>query len=67
MTTRSWWISAAVAMTVATVPITAQAQAPCGSAGYTYTLGLGASLTGCFTGVLTQLGEDAGFISDQYY
>jgi hypothetical protein len=67
MASRSWWIGAVAAMTVAAAPTAAQAQSQCGSAGYTYSLGLGGALTGCFTGVLSQLGEDAGFISDQYY
>lgn len=67
MTSRFTWLGAAALVAIAVSPIRAPAQTQCGGAGYTYTLGLGGSLIGCFTGNLTQLGEDAGFISDQYY
>jgi hypothetical protein len=68
MTSRSWWLGAAAIVAVALVPIRAPAQAAdCGGAGYTYSLGLGGSLNGCFTGSLSQLGEDAGFVSQQYF
>lgn len=67
MTNRNIWLGAAALVAVAVSPIRAPAQTQCGGTGYTYTLGLGGSLVGCFTGNLTQLGEDAGFISDQYY
>lgn len=67
MTTRFTWLGAAALVAIAVSPIRAPAQSQCGGAGYTYSLGLGGSLIGCFTGSLTQLGEDAGFISDQYY
>jgi len=67
MTNRFTWLGAVALVAIAVSPIRAPAQTQCGGAGYTYSLGLGGALTGCFTGALTQLGEDAGFISDQYY
>lgn len=65
---RTYLLSTAAVAGLVLAPARASAQVdPCGSAGYTYSLGLGGSLNGCFTGVLTQLGEDAGFVSDQFY
>ena len=68
MTFRSYLLGAtAVGLMLAPAHAPAQAIDPCGTAGYLYSLGLGGSLNGCFTGVLTQLGEDAGYVSQQYY
>ncbi len=65
MTWRSGFLSVVALGAAALTPQRAQAQACTG--GYTFSLGLGGSLSGCFTGVLTQLGEDAGYVSNQYY
>lgn len=65
---RSYLLGTAAVAGFVLAPVRASAQVdPCGTAGYTFSLGLGGSLNGCFTGVLTQLGEDAGYISDQFY
>ena len=65
MTWRSGLLSVIARVATSLTPQRAQAQACTG--GYTFSLGLGGSLSGCFTGVLTQLGEDAGAISNQYF
>jgi hypothetical protein len=69
MNIRSYCLGAAALAGFVLAPTGASAQIvnPCGLATYSFSLGLGGSLAGCFTGVLTQLGEDAGFVSQQYY
>lgn len=65
---RSYLLGTAAVAGLVLAPARASAQEdPCGTAGYIFSLGLGGNLNGCFTGVLTQLGEDAGYVSDQYY
>jgi hypothetical protein len=65
---RSYLLGTAAFAGLVLAPSRASAQVdPCNGAGYTFSLGLGGALNGCFTGVLTQLGEDAGYISTQYY
>lgn len=66
---RAHLIVAAVVAAAAVAPSHASAQLSnnCGTAGYTFSLGLGGYLSGCFTGQLSQIGEDAGFVSQQYY
>ena len=50
------------------VPSRASAQGGgCSLATYSATLGLGGALTGCFTFKLTELGENAGGIANQFY
>lgn len=67
MTLRSRLLAATLFTLAAGVPARAQAQAaPC-TGGYSVTLGIGGSLSGCFAGVLGALGEDAGLVSNQYY
>ncbi|MEI2718561.1 MAG: PEP-CTERM sorting domain-containing protein [Gemmatimonadales bacterium] len=47
------------------MPARAAAQSP--SCTYTFSLGLGGSISGCWAATISQLGEDAGFVSDQYF
>jgi hypothetical protein len=35
--------------------------------GYTFHLGIGGNIAGCYSALISQLGEDAGAISDQYF
>jgi len=51
---------------VALAPGKAKAQS-CGPVGYVATLGLGGTLTGCFSATLQQLGENATGIGQQYF
>src|SRR5689334_18747147 len=67
---RTMLVGAAVLGAVALMPKPASARGitpSCNGAGYFATLGLGGNLNGCFFGVLRELGEDAGLVSDQYY
>lgn len=34
---------------------------------YTFSLGLGGSISGCYSGFITEVGEDAGYTSSQYF
>ena len=65
MTLRSRLLGVAAVAALTMTPRHATAQA-C-STGYTFSLGLGGALSGCFTGSISEVGEDAGFISDQFY
>lgn len=69
MRVRSMLVGTAALVGVALMPNRALAGTTpsCNGAGYFVTLGLGGNLTGCFSGILTELGEDAGLISSQYY
>ena len=62
---RSFLLGGLVLVGAASMPARAAAQSP--SCTYTFSLGLGGSISGCWSATLTQLGEDAGFESDQYY
>lgn len=64
----SFIVGAAVLAAVALTPAQASAQTvPCRTATYSATLGLGGSLNGCFSFALVELGENAGFTSNQFY
>jgi hypothetical protein len=55
---------------VALIPGPARAGIPlgdCHGVGFIATLGLGGNLHGCFNGTLSELGEDAGLTSTQFY
>ncbi len=65
MTLRSLLLGGLVLVGAASLPARASAQLP--SCTYTFSLGLGGSISGCWDATLTQLGEDAGFVSDQYF
>jgi hypothetical protein len=67
MKMRNRMVVATVIAALFSAPRIAAAQSGCGVAGYTFSLGLGGSLMGCFTGTITELGEDAGAVSDQFY
>lgn len=62
---RTLFAGAAVLAAVALAPSAASAQNT--SCTYTATLGIGGSLTGCFTFTMSELGENAGYVSQQYY
>lgn len=64
MKIRSCLIAAAVVAGATFTPARAPAQTACG---YTFSLGIGGSLSGCFAGVISMLSEDAGLVSNQYY
>lgn len=57
-------VTAAFAAAATLAPARAEAQSACS---YTFSLGMGGSLSGCFAGVISGLGEDAGLVSNQYY
>ena len=65
MTLRSLFLSGLVLAGAASLPARASAQAP--GCTYAFSLGLGGSISGCWAATITQLGEDAGFVSDQYF
>lgn len=53
--------AAAVSFAALPAPLTAQ------GCSYTFSLGIGGSISGCYSGVITELGEDAGGVSGEYY
>lgn len=65
MKLRSLFLGSVALLGVAMLPGKAAAQAP--GCSYIFTLGLGGSISGCYGATISQLGEDAGFISDQYF
>ena len=65
MRLRSLLLGGLLLVGAASMPARAAAQSP--GCTYTFSLGLGGSITGCWAASLTQLGEDAGFVSDQYF
>jgi len=69
MKIRSMFAGAAVLAAVSLAPTRASAQGapPCFLNTYSAILGLGGSLQGCFQFTLTELGENAGGVADQFY
>lgn len=65
MTLRTLLLGGLVLAGAASLPARASAQAP--GCTYTFTLGLGGSVAGCYSATISQLGENAGFVSDQYF
>jgi hypothetical protein len=63
MKLRSVMYGAVLLAGTALIPARASAQ----SCIYQFTLGLGGSISGCYTASISQLGEDALYKSDQYY
>jgi|CXWL01.1.fsa_nt_gi hypothetical protein len=62
---RSFLLGGLVLVGAASMPARVAAQTP--GCTYTFSLGLGGSISGCWAATLSQLGEDAGFVSDQYF
>ena len=70
MQLRSLLVGAMAVTGVAMIPTRARAgviPGDCHGVGYLPTLGLGGNLNGCFNGTLSELGEDAGLTSTQFY
>ncbi|MBK7594892.1 MAG: PEP-CTERM sorting domain-containing protein [Gemmatimonadetes bacterium] len=65
MTLRSLLLGGLVLAGAASLPARASAQSP--GCTYTFSLGLGGSISGCWAATISELGEDAGFVSDQYF
>ncbi|MGH7592798.1 MAG: PEP-CTERM sorting domain-containing protein [Gemmatimonadales bacterium] len=63
---RSLLVAAIVSAGVSAISKPASASTPT-TCTYSFTLGLGGSISGCYSGVLSQLGEDAGLVSTQYF
>ena len=62
MRTRSLLLGAMALVAIGLAPRRLEAQC-----GYTYSLGLGGSIAGCFGGSITEIGEDALYQSGQYF
>jgi hypothetical protein len=62
---RTLFAGAAVLAAVALAPTAASASGL--TCSYTATLGIGGTLSGCFTFTMSELGENAGYVSQQYY
>ena len=67
MKIRSILLGTAALAAVTLVPSRVSAQVTCGPATYSASLGLGGFLNGCFNFTLTEVGENAGGIANQFY